>query len=158
MVDIQLKKRDNWKAYITIAVIVIGLIAIYFLYYFSYTCEDLSCFQIHQEQCARTTYISDQEETTWKYFIYGEEDEKCKINVEVVNIKKGTANKQKLQGKSMDCYVPLGSLVAPESDISRCHGLLKEEMQNLIIQQLHTYIVENVQDIGSELDQLNGVM
>jgi hypothetical protein len=54
----------------------------------------------------------------------------------------------------MDCYLPLGSLVSPESDISRCHGILKEGMQNLIIRQLHTYIVENVKDIGSELENI----
>jgi len=154
MVQIQFKKRDNWKAYLTIAIILVGLLSIYFLYYFSYDCDSLVCFQSHQEQCAKTIFIDDQEETTWQYFIQGEEDERCKINVKVLNIKKGSANKQKLEGKDMDCYLPLGSLVAPESDISRCHGVLKEEMQNLIIQQLHTYIVENVQDISSELDGL----
>jgi hypothetical protein len=154
MVEIQFKKKDNWKAYLTIAIIVFGLAAVYFLYFFSYNCSDLTCFHSHQEQCAKTTFISDQEDTTWKYFISGEEDEKCKINVEIINIKKGSVGKQKLEGNDMDCFLPLGSLVSPESDISRCHGILKEEMQNLIIQQLHTYIVENVQDIGSELDNI----
>ena len=152
--EIKFKKSDNWKAYLTIAIIVIGLISIYFLYYFSYSCDDLACFHAHQEQCAKTTFINDQEDTTWKYFMQGKEGDLCKINVEVLNIKKGSANKQKLEGKDMDCFLPLGSLVSPESDIARCHGELKEEMQNLIIQQLHTYIVDNVQGIGEELDNL----
>lgn len=151
---IELKKRDNWKAYLTIAIILVGLIAVYFLYYFSYTCEDLSCFYAHQEKCARTNFVNDQEDTTWEYFIKGREGDSCVINVKVLNIKKGSANKQKLEGKDMDCFLPLGSAVAPESDIGRCHGTLKEEMQNLIIQQLHTYIVDNVQDISIELEDL----
>ncbi len=151
---ITLKKRDNWKAYLTIAIIVLVLITGYFLYFFTYTCDDLSCFYAHQEKCARTTFINDKTDTTWEYLIKGREGDSCLVNVKVLNIKKGSATKQKLEGKDMDCLLPLGSAVAPESDIARCHGVLKEEMQNLIIQQLHTYIVENVKDISGELDNI----
>ena len=154
MVEVQFKKRDNWKAYLTISVIIVGLVAAYFLYFFSYTCNDTACFRSHQYQCAKTTFVNDQEDTTWQYFIVGKEGNDCVINVKILNIKKGSANKQILEGEDMDCYLPLGSLVSPESDISRCHGILKEGMQNLIIQQLHTYIVENVKDIGSELENI----
>jgi len=151
---IELKKKDNWKAYLTIAIIVIGLLAFYFVYYFSYSCDDLPCFYSHQEECVRTSFVNDQEDTTWEYFIEGKEGNACKINVKALNIKKGSASKQKLEGKDMNCFLPLGSVAAPEADIARCTGPLKEEMQNLIIQQLHAYIVDNVQEISSELDNL----
>lgn len=152
------KKSDNWKAYLTIAVILLLIVVIYFLYFFHYNCDDLSCFYGHQEQCVRTSFINDQQDTTWEYYIRGEEDGKCVINVKVLKIKAGTADKQKLEGLDMDCYLSLGSISSPESDISRCHGTLKEEMQNLIIQKLHAYIVESVGEIGKELEGLENIV
>ena len=157
MAKIILKKRDNWKAYLIIGIIILLIIAIYFTFFFYYKCDNLGCFQGHQQKCARTEFINDEEDITWVYLVQGEEENKCKINVKVLNVKKGTADKQKLEGKDMDCYLPLGSIVAPESDISKCQGALKEEMQNLIIQKLHSYIVENVKEIGEELGELEKI-
>ena len=53
----------------------------------------------------------------------------------------------------MDCYVPLGSIVSPESNLAECHGLLKEGLQETIINKLHAYIVKNVGQIGEELQK-----
>lgn len=157
MVGELIKKRDNWKAYLIIGIIILLIVAVYLTFFFYYKCDDLGCFQGHQEKCSKTRFISDEEDITWLYFIQGKEGERCKINVKVLNVKKGSIDKQRLEGKDMDCYLPLGSIVTPESDISRCHGILKEEMQNLIIQKLHSYIVENVKEIGEELEELKKI-
>ena len=151
---ITLKKRKNWKAYIIIGVIIVLLAAIYFTFFFYYSCDDMACFQAHQEKCVKTKFINDEQDTTWKYTIRGKEGGTCRINVEALTIKKGDIDKQKLEGKEMDCYLPLGSIVEPESDLARCTGELKEDMQNLIIQRLHAYIIENVDEIDEELEQL----
>ena len=151
---IKLKKSDNWKAYLIIGIIILLIAAVYFTFFFYYSCDDLGCFQSHQKACVKTKFISDEEDTTWKYTIQGKEGEECEINVEVLVIKKGSADKQKLKGKSMDCYLPLGSIISPESDLARCHGELKEDMQNLIIQKLHSYIIENVEEIDEELESI----
>jgi hypothetical protein len=151
---IKLKKRNNWKAYLIIGIIILLIAAIYFTFFFYYSCDDLSCFQSHQEKCVKTKFINDEEDTTWKYTIQGKEGDRCEITVEALVIKKGSADKQKLEGKEMNCYLPLRSIATPESDLARCHGELKEEMQNLIIQKLHAYIIENVEEIDEELEQI----
>jgi hypothetical protein len=155
MIDnIKLKKRDNWKAYLIIGIIILLIAAIYFTFFFYYSCNDLSCFQSHQKECVKTKFINDEEDATWKYIIQGKEGNKCEINAEVLVIKKGSPDKQKLEGKSMVCYLPLGSIASPESDLANCHGELKEDIQNLIIQKLHAYIIENVEKIDEELEQI----
>jgi len=152
-----IRKEDNWKAYMVIGIIIGLIIGIYFTFFFYYGCSDLSCYQAHQKDCAKTKFVKDGEDTTWKYTVMGRTDGKCSVNVEVLDVKKGSADKKILIGKDMDCLLPLGSLVAPESDISRCNGILKEEMQTLIIKKLHAYIVENVQDIGGELEGIGEI-
>ena len=102
----------------------------------------------------KTSFVNDKPDATWEYLIKGEADGECVINAKILSIKQGDADKQKLEGLDMDCSLPLGSISAPESDISRCHGMLKEEMQNLIIQKLHAYIVDNVAQISEELENL----
>lgn len=147
-------KKSDWIALGVIGLIVLIGVAVYFTFFFAYKCNDLACYQAHQEKCARTTFIKDEQDTTWKYLIKGEEDDSCKVYVEVLTIKQGTSDKRALEGLSMDCYLSLESKIAPESDLKRCHGELKEELQNLIIQKLHSYILENLGEIGSELEEV----
>jgi hypothetical protein len=147
-------KKSDYIALAVIGVIIIGIAAIYFTFYYAYKCDTLGCYVSHQEDCSRTTFIKDSEDTTWKYFITGKQDGKCKILVEVLVVKAGSADKQRLEGTTMECLLPIGNTASPEGDISKCHGVLKEEMQNLIIQKLHTYVVENLGEIGGELSDL----
>jgi len=146
-------EKGDWIAIISIILIILIGVAVYFTFFFTYTCNDLSCFQAHQKECVRTKFIKDGEDIAWKYFIKGKESGKCVINAEVLRVKTGAVENANLVGKNMDCSLPLGSIAAPESDISRCHGLLKEEMQNMIIQKLHAYILDNLGEIGEELEK-----
>lgn len=129
------------------------LVAVYFTFFFSYTCEDLSCFQAHQEKCSKTKFIRESESITWSYKIKGDDGGLCGIDAEILQVKKGDIDKIRLEGKSMMCYLPLGSTSLPELDLSRCNGILKEELQNIIIKNLHTYIVENIGEITEELNK-----
>jgi len=56
-----------------------------------------------------------------------------------------------MEGKEMVCYLPLGTITSPQGNLANCHGLLKEEMQSLIINRLHNYIVNNLGQISEEL-------
>ncbi|RLG12607.1 hypothetical protein DRN73_01980 [Candidatus Pacearchaeota archaeon] len=146
-------RRGDWIAIIAIVLVILIGLAIYFTFYFHYTCKDLSCFQAHQKQCARTLFINDEKDVTWQYLIKGKEKNNCIISSKILEVKKGDYSKQSLINKEMDCFVPLGSIVSPESDLSRCHGILKEELQNIMIQKLHSYIVENLGEISKELEK-----
>ena len=51
----------------------------------------------------------------------------------------------------MTCYMPRGIVMQPESDLNECHGLLKESLQDIIIERLHTYIVQNIGQISESI-------
>jgi len=89
--------------------------------------------------------------------VSGKENGKCALYVEVMQIKKGLTSTQVLEGKGMTCYLPIGTIVKPESDLNLCTGPLKEEMQGLIIQKVYQYIVQNVGNIGRDLFSIEGV-
>ena len=48
----------------------------------------------------------------------------------------------------MECEIPRGMIVLPEDRIDSCHGALKEGLQDMIIQRLHTYILQNLGKIN----------
>ncbi|MBD3247541.1 hypothetical protein GF378_02890 [Candidatus Pacearchaeota archaeon] len=146
----KLKKSDK-IALAIIGLIVIIMIAMYFTFYYYHTCEDMSCYVAHQKECSRTRFVNDAENTVWEYLIKGTTNGKCEINVKVLRVKTGDVSQKKLEGKEMTCYIPKGSKSLPEADIAMCNGKLKEQLQNMIIQKLHTYILENLGEIGQEL-------
>lgn len=135
--------------FFVIVIILIG--AIYFTFYFSYTCKDMACFKAHQRECSRTKFTNDESDIVWKYKIIGQENKACEISVEVVKIKKGSTDKKRLEGKEMVCYLPFGNDDNPETDISNCQGGLKEELQEMMIEKLHLYVIENIGSISDEL-------
>jgi hypothetical protein len=57
----------------------------------------------------------------------------------------------RLEGQEMTCFLPKGVVMIPESDIGRCHGLLKEGLQDLVIEKLHAYLVQNLGQINLEM-------
>lgn len=137
-----------------IIVLAILVIAIYFSFFFYYSVNTLEDFQAHQKKCARTIFINDVNYTTFEYKILGEEDNKCEIQVKVLQIKQGTLDKQALEGKIMVCSTELESTSAPESNLKECHGLLKEEIQNILINNCHSQIVANIGEVSQELSKI----
>lgn len=146
------KKAGVGRLIVILLVIVVALAAVYFGLFFAYSCDDVACFRGHQEKCSRTKFVNDAEDATWKYHIRGKEEGKCEIDVTLVQVKTGKKiNTVGLEGRTMTCLLPIGSLISPESDLSACYGDLKEGLQQTIINKLHAYIVENVGEIGEEL-------
>lgn len=142
---------------IVLGILVILGIAVYFTFLFNYNCEDndIECFRSHQAKCLKTEYISDDIDVTWEYDIKGKKDNICEIDVKIVKVKGGMIENKRLEGKEMTCSVMYGSTEPPESDTSKCKGELKEEMQALIIQKLHAYIVSNLGQIDSNLNSMD---
>lgn len=148
------KKAGVGKKILLVAVVVVLAAAIYFTFFFSYKCDDMACFQTHQEKCAKTKFVNDLEDAAWKYFIKKKSNGECVVNVELLQVKKGSLDLQKLEGKNMDCYLKLGDTASPESDISNCHGLLKEGMQDMIINKMYSYILDNLGEIDTNLKSI----
>jgi len=145
--------KKGVKTFLLVLVLVVLLAIGYFMFFFSYKCGDLGCFQAHQVKCSKARFLNDADDATWFYKIKGKESGKCKIYVEMKQVKTGTLEKGRLKGKSMNCFVPLKSIVSPESDLLECHGELKEELQRIIINKLHSYIVDNLGEISGELNK-----
>ena len=68
----------------------------------------------------------------------------------ILKMMEGTIDSENLQGMKMICTVSKGETQFPEKDISRCSGELREELQDLIIQRMHNYLLKNVGEIQQE--------
>lgn len=145
------KKGQVGKLILFIGIIAILIGAIYFTFYFTYSCKDMACFKAHQRECSRTKFVNDADDISWRYKIVGETNKACEIYVKVLKIKQGSLEKKRIEGKDMVCYLPLGDDLNPESDVSNCHGILKEELQEMVIEKLHLYVIENIGEISEEL-------
>ena len=47
----------------------------------------------------------------------------------------------------MVCTVLKTDSQFPEKDISKCTGKLKEDLQDILIQRMHNYLLENVGEV-----------
>jgi hypothetical protein len=104
--------------------------------------------------CDKAVYISNTDSAVWEYKILGTKISECIINTKIIQLKQGQTELLSLEGKSMDCYVPLGFSGSPNQNLASCHGILKEEMQDLLIKRLHLYVVEHIGEISEELGKV----
>lgn len=126
--------------------LLLGLLVLsYFLFFYSKKCTARDCFLDALGKCKRASFVSEQEEATWLYSIKGMSRDGCKVYVKAAEIK--TAESKALEGKFMFCYLPQETVFMPEEKIEYCHGLLKEAIQDQIIERMHLYIVENIGEI-----------
>ncbi len=143
-------KRGFYISVLAIILIAI-LVFIYFLYFYSRTCTDRTCFESAMKSCNRVDWIKEDEAASWLYRIIGSSGQNCRVEVTLLNLKKGTIDIEKLQGKKMICEVRSYDTSDPGSDITLCSGPLKEELQDIIIQKLNNYVVGNINEIIPKL-------
>jgi len=113
-------------------------------------CATESCFKAELWKCNKVSFLSSSENSTWMYNIKGFSGDECIIYAKAVSIKSDIATGIALSGKDMTCYIPknvIGSFM-PEEKIEYCHGILKEEIQRLMIEKMHLYIVQNIGKIN----------
>ena len=135
-------------------IVVVGILAVYFSFFYSKSCGDMSCFNSGLSTCRRVTFFHDLQDGSWIYKVKGKSGEQCKVNVELVKLKQGGVELLSLEGKEMACHLPFGVVASPQENLENCHGELKEEMQDVIITRLHNYIVDNLGEISAELEKV----
>lgn len=141
---------DNRNKVIILALILIFLvITAYFTFFYTERCKDIDCFNSMLAKCKKTTFLNEKEDSAWLYSIKGTSNGKCVVDVNNrwIKLEEGKS----VQGKSMACYMFKGVVTDPESDLNECHGLLKEALQDIIIERMHTYIVQNIGQISENL-------
>ncbi len=137
---------------VVIALVVIIALGVYFFFGAGKTCEDLDCYNSIMQKCIKGSYISEKPEASWKYIIKGKEaGNLCEIEVVLLQAKEGDIRLREFEGSSMTCLYEVGVLSHPEKDISKCHGILKENIQDLFIRKLHEYILDNLDEVEKNL-------
>lgn len=103
--------------------------------------------------CSKATYVNSGEQAIWRYEILGKNSEGCEVEAKLIQAKEGELKLNQLEGYGMACTYPDGFATYPESDLSKCHGRLKEEFQGIIIERLHTHILQNLGKVDEKLKE-----
>lgn len=145
-VHIQLgKKRNHWKYILGVILLVIIAVILFFVLYKSTspTCEDQECFFSKLAVCEPSKFVY-YGNITFSYIIQGREGDYCNVNVKLIRSYWRGSTFDTLNGKTMNCQVNYGQTIFPEEDLNNCHGQLKESLQEMILQKLHGYILDNL--------------
>lgn len=147
-----IKKDVKYVYIILVTVIILAFIgAIYLTFIYKQQCQNFACFQTAMIKCTGAKYISEQPEASWGYEIKGISGPDCMVNVKLLMAKKGELGIDRLNGQDMSCYYTRGISAYPEMDLTKCHGLLKESLQETVIARLHAIILENLGNINESV-------
>jgi len=144
---------------IPVMIILLILIAsVYFLFFFRQKCTTQDCFLEGLWKCKRIDFMSEDLSIVWSYSIKGLSGEVCKVDVKALEVKTGEQELKQLEGQTMECLIPKGFILMPETKIEYCHGLLKESIQDQIIEKMHLYIVQNIGEINRSTMGITGAI
>ncbi len=143
-------KKLLWVVFLVLALVALG-VALRYTFLYSSECATAECFFNNLKVCSKASFINDGTDATWSYKIIGPAPEGCEIDVTLLQSKSAGRDLAVLNGKSMTCTLASGIADYPEKNLDKCHGLLKEEMQSILIRKLHTYIIDNLGEVKSEL-------
>jgi hypothetical protein len=148
--------QPNYKRNLRISgIIILIAAAIFAIYYFTFSieeCKDLTCYQNNLFTCNKATYINEDETSVWRYSIKGKyDDDFCDVEVRLLKIKHGQISVESLQDKTMICQVVRSGDDFPEKDMTSCSGPLKEDLQEIIIERIHNYLLQNLGEIQENL-------
>ncbi len=150
-------RKPGKRLIIASIILLLGIIIFlaYYLFYYYTPCYEKECFEKAILKCKRVSWTKDDAQSSWFYRIYGNaQGESCRIEVTLVKMKHGTTDSERLQGKQMICTHKKGETRFPEENIKDCSGALKEEMQDIIIQRMHNYLLKNVGEIKTEFTKV----
>lgn len=147
--DSLLRFRKRRIIIFAVLVVLLGLVLGYFLTHY-HRCNDFECFKGNLAECKKTKFAGG-DNIIYGYVIDGKKDGKCVVNVELLEGSLTNQDTSVLKGKSMVCYLDYGVVSLPESDLSKCHGELKEALQEQVINKLYTYLVQNLGQINRNL-------
>lgn len=132
--------------------VVIAVVAyVVWFFFFSYaSCSNWDCFNSKLESCDRVKFIGG-DDMIFGYSVHGKSGEGCKVGVELLQGELNDQGSIALERKKMTCMLPRGVVMLPESNIGYCTGELKEGLQDLIITELHSTLVQNLGRLNLEM-------
>lgn len=146
---------DKRLLLVPIGLVVVGVF-VWLLFFLRMPCDDWDCFNDALKNCKRVSFIGGTD-MVFQYKINGIRDDRCEVGAKLLQGELNNQDSLKLEGQEMKCSLPKGVVMIPESDISNCHGLLKEGLQDLVIKELYSYLVQNIGKINLELVDANSL-
>ena len=153
IIDHEHYNRAKKRVGLALIILIIALVifTVFFWVFYPKPCSDVNCFVNAMKNCKRVSWIREDEQASWLYVIKGNaEGDSCKIEVKLLKVKQGTIDSERLEGEKMICIQQKGDTQFPEKDIFHCTGALKEELQDLIIQRMYSYLLKNIGEIKQE--------
>lgn len=138
---------------LALIILIIALVAFssYFWFFYVRPVSNSQEFVDAMVHCKRVSWIREDIQASWLYTITGNaKGNTCDVEVQLLKMKEGTIDNEKLQGKKMTCTILKSEIKLPEKDLSNCEGELKEKLQEIIIQRMHNYLLKNIGEVKEE--------
>ena len=130
-------------------------IIVYFLFFQVKSCKETQCFIDAMANCKKVSFLKQDPNADWVYTITGNgQKDSCLIKIQLIRLKQGAVEGEKLEGEEMMCDLKKGNNEYPEKDLSRCTGKLKEHIQELIIQRMHNYIIQSIGEVKQGFSEI----
>lgn len=139
--------KGAWFWIMVVLVIILLSFFIWANFFYYKPCENTFCFEDYLKDCQRARFIS-AGDINMEYLIQGKVGDKCRVVAKLRSADLSIKDSEKLVGKEMTCEFQAGLIIYPENQINLCHGLLKEGLQDLLIDKLHKYIIQNIEEIA----------
>lgn len=135
---------------ISIIILIIAVVIFLVFYFFIWPkqCNDSVCFSQSLAKCSRVYFVKEDSKAAWYYEIQGGSGkDSCIVKVKLLKMNAGTIETESLQGTEMTCIVNKGDTLSPEENMKSCSGVLKEKIQEIIIDRMHSYLLKNLGEI-----------
>jgi len=153
IIPIKLNESKYTKFFLIIGIFLVFLFLIilfYYIFFYPKECFTLDCYKESLIKCNRVSFIRDSPDAVWRYNVKSgsSSDNSCKVEVTLSILKRGSNDIEGIQGKSMLCDAMKNSQGLPEENLDLCNGRLKEEIQEIIIERMHNYLLKNLNQIN----------
>jgi hypothetical protein len=140
-----------------ISFIVISLLLLVGILFFIYSsfiyytpCNTESCFFAHLKNCDRASFFRSGD-LSIDYEIQGYSFNGCQVELSLRNSTRDIGLREIYQNSEMVCNAKIGSNYYPEEDLERCSGMLKEGLQEVLIDRLKVEIARNIGDLNTDI-------
>ena len=144
--------------------IFIGILIILSPLYFIFkpkTCETAGCFEQAASECKKAKILVDEAgKSISEYTIEGEDKDNCVLKIEVKELSAdySQSTKDKFEGKSILCNIPLNEFSRMKfenmgGNLDYCNGPLKEAMYDAVVKKLYNLVVKDMSTVLDEIER-----
>ena len=157
-----IKRESNNKIRIIVGIVIlVFLFALVFLGLPKNCKTNEECFNEKASKCSKVKATLLKNDNYLNYYVLGKTKSKCvvKVTMEKVSTRQSDELKIALQGKKMECSIPISilqerNLNQVENIYDYCTGPLKEAFLDVTLQKMYDLVVKNLGTLTSGLQQV----